>query len=167
MAFTMYQAAVPAFVNSLNGMTRVLDKAAPVVEARKIDQAVLLNLRLYPDMFPFSRQIQVASDTAKGAVARLAGIEIPKYEDTEATLAELKARIAKTVDFVRSVKAEQFEGAAERRVVIPTRQADLEFNGADYLTTFALPNFYFHVVTAYDILRHIGVEIGKRDFLNR
>ena len=166
MAFTMYQASVPVFVKSLNGMTRVLDKAAPFVEARKIDPAVLAGLRLYPDMLPFARQIYIATDNAKGAVARLAGVDIPKYEDTETTLPEFKARVAKTVAFVQSIKPEQLEGSEDRTVVLPVGPNKLEFKGADYLTTFALPNFTFHVVTAYDILRHIGVEIGKRDYLN-
>ncbi|HVO16053.1 MAG TPA: DUF1993 domain-containing protein [Alphaproteobacteria bacterium] len=167
MAFSMYQASVPVFVKYLGGMTRVLDKAAPMIEARKIDPAVLAGLRLYPDMLPFNRQIQIASDNAKGPVARLAGIDIPKYEDTETTIAEFKARIAKTIAFVESVKPAQLEGSEDRTVVIPVGQGKLEFKGADYLTTFALPNFFFHVTTAYNILRHIGVEIGKRDYMNR
>ena len=167
MALSMYQASVPVFVQYLNGLSRVLDKAAPVVEARKIDPAVLAGLRLYPDMLPFARQIQIAADNAKGAVARLAGIDIPKYEDTETTLAEFKARVAKTIDFVQGVKAAQIEGSEDRTIVLPIGQNKIEFKGADYLTTFALPNFFFHVVTAYDILRHIGVEIGKRDYMNR
>jgi hypothetical protein len=167
MAFSMYQASVPVFVTYLKGMTRVLDKAAPVVEARKIEPAVLAGLRLYPDMLPFGKQVQIASDNAKGAVARLAGIDIPKYEDTETTLAEFKARVAKTVAFVESVKPAQLDGSEDRTIVLPIRQGTLEFTGADYLTTFALPNFFFHVTTAYNILRHIGVEIGKRDYMNR
>lgn len=167
MAFSMYQASVPVFVKYLGGMTRVLDKAAPMVEARKIDPAVLAGLRLYPDMLPFAKQIQIASDNAKGPVARLAGIDIPKYEDTETTIAEFKARIAKTVAFIESVKPAQLEGSEDRTIVLPIGQNKLEFKGADYLTTFALPNFFFHVTTAYNILRHIGVEIGKRDYMNR
>jgi len=167
MALSMYQASVPVFVKYLNGMTRVLDKATPLIEARKIDQAVLAGLRIYPDMLPFSRQIQIASDNAKGPVARLAGIEVPKYEDTETTIAEFKARIAKTIDFVKSVKPAQIEGSEDRTIVLPVGQNKIEFKGADYLTTFALPNFLFHVTTAYNILRHIGVEIGKRDYMDR
>lgn len=167
MAFSMYQASVPVFVKYLGGMTRVLDKAAPMVEARKIDPAVLAGLRLYPDMLPFAKQIQIASDNAKGPVARLAGIDIPKYEDTETAIAEFKARIAKTVAFIESVKPAQLEGSEDRTIVLPIGQNKLEFKGADYLTTFALPNFFFHVTTAYNILRHIGVEIGKRDYMNR
>ena len=165
MSLSMYQASVPVFVQYLKGLSRVLDKAAPVVEARKIDQAVLLDTRLYPDMLPLARQVQIASDNAKGCVARLAGQEVPKYEDNEATLANLKARIAKTVDYVQSVKREAIDGSADRTVVLPMRQGTMEFKGADYLTTFALPNFFFHVTTAYDILRHNGVELAKRDFM--
>jgi hypothetical protein len=167
MALSMYQASVPVFVKYLNGMTRVLDKATPLIEARKIDQAVLAGLRIYPDMLPFARQIQIASDNAKGPVARLAGLEVPKYEDTETTIAEFKARIAKTVDFVKSVKPAQIDGSEDRTIVLPVGQNKIEFKGADYLTTFALPNFFFHVTTAYNILRHIGVEIGKRDYMDR
>jgi hypothetical protein len=167
MALSMYQASVPVFVKYLNGMSRVLDKAAPLVEARKIDPAVLAGLRLYPDMLPFAKQIQIASDNAKGPVARLAGIDVPKFEDTETTLSEFKARIAKTIDFVQSVKPAQLEGSEDRTIVLPVGQNKIEFKGADYLTTFALPNFFFHVTTAYNILRHIGVEIGKRDYMYR
>jgi hypothetical protein len=166
MSLSMYQASVPVFVQYLKGLSRVLDKAAPLVEARKIDQAVLLGTRLYPDMFPLVRQVQIASDNAKGCVARLAGQEAPKYEDNEASLAELQARIAKTLDYVQSVKREAIEDSADRTVVLQMRQGSMEFKGADYLTTFALPNFFFHVTTAYDILRSLGVEIGKRDFMN-
>ena len=166
MSLSMYQASVPVFVQYLKGLSRVLDKAAPMVEARKIDQAVLLNTRLYPDMFALARQIQVASDTAKGCVARLAGQEPPKYEDNEASLAELKARIAKTIDYVQSVKREQIDGSEERQIVLQMRAGTMEFKGANYLTTFALPNFFFHATTAYDILRSLGVDIGKRDFMN-
>ncbi|HEX7008134.1 MAG TPA: DUF1993 domain-containing protein [Alphaproteobacteria bacterium] len=167
MSLSMYQASVPVFVQYLNGLSRVLQKAAPLVEVRKIDQAVLLNTRLYPDMFPLVRQVQIAADTAKGCAARLAGQQVPQHEDNEASLADLQARIAKTIAFVESLKPEQFDGSEERAISLPMRQGTLEFKGADYLTTFALPNFFFHVTTAYDILRHLGVEIGKRDFMNR
>jgi uncharacterized protein len=167
MSLSMYQASVPVFVQYLKGLSRVLDKAAPLIEARKFDQAALLGTRLYPDMLPFAKQIQIASDNAKGAVARLAGVDIPKYEDNETSLAELKARITKTLAFVESIKPAQIEGSADRTIVLPIGPNKVEFKGADYLTTFALPNFYFHVTTAYNILRHIGVEIGKRDYMNR
>ena len=167
MAFSMYQASVPLFVRYLNGMSRVLDKAAPFVEARKIDPAVLAGLRLYPDMLPFARQIQIATDNAKGCTARLAEVDIPKYEDTETTLLEFKARIAKTLAFVQGIKPAQIEGSEDRTIVLPVGPNKVEFKGAEYLTTFAIPNFLFHVVTAYDILRHIGVEIGKRDYMDR
>ena len=167
MAFSMYQASVPLFVRYLNGMSRVLDKAAPFVEARKIDPAVLAGLRLYPDMLPFARQIQIATDNAKGCTARLAEVDIPKYEDTETTLPEFKARIAKTLAFVQGIKPAQIEGSEDRTIVLPVGPNKVEFKGPEYLTTFAIPNFLFHVVTAYDILRHIGVEIGKRDYMDR
>jgi hypothetical protein len=167
MSLSMYQASVPVFVQYLKGLSRVLGKAGPLVEARKIDQAALLDTRLYPDMLPLARQVQIASDNAKGTVARLAGQEVPKDEDNEASLTELEQRVARTIDFVQGVKREQIDGSEDRTVTLPIGQNKIEFKGADYLTTFALPNFFFHVTTAYDILRHIGVEIGKRDYMNR
>jgi len=161
----MYQASAPRFANTLGNLAAILDKAQAHCEARKIDPLVLTSARLYPDMFPFSRQVQIACDTAKGAVARLAGAEIPKYEDTERTFEELKARIAKTVDFVRSVKAERIDGSEEKEIVLPMRSGERRYTGLQYLLGHAVPNFYFHVTTAYAILRHNGVEIGKQDYL--
>jgi len=161
----MYQASAPRFVNMLNNLSALLDKAQAHAEARKIEPAALTAFRLYPDMFPLTRQVQIACDAAKGAVARLAGVDIPKHEDTEQTFADLKARIAKTVEFIRSVPASKVEGSEERAVTLKLRGQDTTFKGADYLLGFAWPNFYFHVTTAYNILRHNGVEIGKRDFL--
>ncbi len=161
----MYQASVPRFAAMLENLAAILDKAHAHCEARKIDPIALTAFRLYPDMFPFTRQVQIACDTAKGAVARLAGVEVPKHEDTEQTFAELKARIAKTLDFIRSVGAARIDGSEEREVVIRLRGQDTRFRGLQYLQNFAWPNFYFHVATAYVILRHNGVELGKRDFL--
>ncbi len=161
----MYQASAPRFANTLGNLSAILDKAQAHCDARKIDPLVLTGFRLYPDMFPFSRQVQIACDTAKGAVARLAGVEIPKHEDTERTLAELKARIAKTLDFVQSVKPERLAGTEEKEIVLQMRSGERRYAGLQYLLGHAMPNFYFHVTTAYNILRHNGVELGKRDYL--
>ena len=163
----MYQASAPRFVNTLGNLAAILDKAQAHCDARRIDPLVLTGYRLFPDMFPFSRQVQIACDTAKGAVARLAGAEIPKHEDTERTLAELKARIAKTVDFVQSVKRERVDGAEDKEIVLQMRSGERRFTGLQYLLGHALPNFYFHVTTAYNILRHNGVELGKQDYLGK
>ena len=133
--------------------------------AKKIDPLVLTASRLYPDMLPFMRQVTIACDTAKGAVARLAGVEIPKHEDVEKTLEELKARIAKTVAFVETFKPAQLEGSEEKTIVLKLGSREVTFKGMQYLLGYAHPNFYFHVVTAYDILRHNGVELGKRDYI--
>ncbi len=165
MKISMYQASAPRFVNTLGNLSALIDKAAAHCEGRKIDPAALTAARLYPDMFPFSRQVQIACDTAKGAVARLAGMEVPKHEDSEKTFEELKARIAKTVAFVQSVKPGQVDGSEERDIHLKLGKLEVTWKGLQYLCGFALPNFYFHVATAYDILRHNGVEIGKRDYI--
>ena len=165
MPISMYQASAPRFANTLNNLSAILDKAQAHAEAKKIDPAVLLASRLYPDMFPLVRQIQIASDSAKGPVARLAGVEVPKYEDTEETIPELKARIARTIDFVSSFKAAQIDGTEDKDIHLKLGSREVDWKGMQYLLGFALPNFYFHVVTAYDILRHNGVEIGKRDYI--
>ena len=165
MTISMYQASAPRFVNMLSNLSAVLDKAAAHAEAKKIDSLVLTAARLYPDMLPLTSQVRIACDNAKGAVSRLAGVEIPKHEDTEQSFAELKARIAKTITYVQTIKPAQIDGSEEREVVLKLRGTDVKFNGMQYLLGFALPNFYFHVVTAYDILRHNGVEIGKRDYI--
>ena len=164
---TMYQATVPALLQTLNAMAKILDKAAADAEARKIDPAVLLGYRLAPDMFNLTRQVQLVTDFAKGTVARLAGQEVPKYEDTEKTIPELKARIAKTIAYVQSFKPQALDGSETRDVTIPVGGQPKTFKGQDYLVNVALPNFYFHATTAYDILRHCGVQIGKGDFLDR
>jgi hypothetical protein len=165
MTISMYQASVPIFVRMLNNLGAILDKGKAHAQARKIDAHVLPASRLIADMFPLSRQVQIASDHAKGAVARLAGVEIPKYEDDEQTIEELQARIAKTVAFVGKFTAAEIDGSEEREIVVAMRSGEQRFKGMDYLLGFAIPNFYFHVVTAYDILRQNGVEVGKRDFL--
>jgi hypothetical protein len=165
MPLSMYQASVPAFVRMLTNLQAILDKAAAHVAARKIEPAVLLNTRLYPDMFPLVRQVQLAADFAKGAGARLAGSEVPKYPDSEASFEELKARIAKTIDFLKGLKPTQIDGSEGREITLPIGGESLAFKGQAYLINFALPNFYFHITTAYAILRHCGVEIGKRDFI--
>jgi len=165
MAISMFQASAPRFANTLNNLSAILDKAKAHAEARKIDESVLTASRLYPDMLPLTSQVQIASDTAKGALARLAGVEIPKYEDSERTFDELKARIAKTVEFVSSFKPAQVDGTEDKALTIKLGTREVNWNGMQYLLGFALPNFYFHVATAYDILRNNGVEVGKRDFI--
>ena len=165
MPITMYQASAPRFANILRNLSAILDKAQAHAEAKKIDPAALTQARLYPDMFALVRQVQIACDTAKGAVARLAGLEVPKHEDTEQTFAELKARIAKTLDFVESAKPAQLDGAEEKEITLKMRGQDVKYKGLQYLLGHAYPNFYFHVTTAYNILRHNGVELGKRDYI--
>ena len=165
MTISMYQASAPRFVNILKNLSAILDKAQAHAEARKIDAAALTAFRLYPDMLPLTRQVQIACDAAKGAVARLAGVEVPKHEDTEQTFAELKARIAKTVAFIKTIKPAQIDGTEDREIALKIGGNDMKFKGMQYLLGFAVPNFYFHVTTAYDILRHNGVEIGKKDYL--
>jgi len=165
MPISMYEASAPRFTNMLNNLSAVLDKAQAHAEAKKIEPAVLLGCRLRPDMFTLTRQVQVACDNAKGAVARLAGVEVPKHEDTEQSFADLKARIAKTIDFVASFKPAQIDGTEEKEIHLKLGPLDVKWKGMQYLLGFALPNFYFHVVTAYDILRHNGVDVGKRDYI--
>lgn len=167
MRISMYQASVPVFLRSLGSLSAILDKAAAHAEARKIDPAVLVAGRLYPDMFPFSKQVQIATDHAKGAAARLAGVEVPTWPDNETSFPELKARVQKTIDYLKGFGAGQIDGSDEAQIVLKIRDHSLEFKGAEYLLAFAMPNFYFHVTTAYAILRHNGVEIGKRDFLGQ
>jgi len=165
MNISMYQASAPRFVNMLTNLSAILDKAQAHAEAKKIDPAALTAYRLFPDMLPMTRQVQIACDNAKGAMARLSGVEIPKYEDTEKTFAELKARIARTIAFVQSFKPAQIDGSEDRDVTLKLGGKETTFKGMQYLLGFALPNFYFHVMTAYNILRHNGVEIGKSDYI--
>jgi len=165
MPLTMYQASVPALLTTLKASATMIDKAEADAAQRKYDPAVLLTVRLAPDMFPLSRQFQLVSDFAKSTAARLAGVEVPRYEDKEASFADIKARLAKTAAYVESFKPEAIDGSETRDVTIPIGGQPRTYKGLDYLLTFALPNFYFHATTAYDILRHCGVPLGKRDFL--
>jgi len=165
MSLSMYDATVPVFLQMLNNLSAILDKAEADAMNRKIDPEVLLNYRLAPDMFPFVRQIQIATDLAKGAAARLAGVEVPKHDDTEKTCADLKARITNTATFVQSIQPGDIDGSESRDITLTLGEHTLSFKGQPYLLHFVLPNFYFHCTTAYDILRHCGVELGKRDFI--
>jgi hypothetical protein len=165
MAVSMSQISVPVFVRRLNGLAACLKKAQAHYSARGYDEASLLAYRFYPDMFSFARQVQVATDHAKGCTAMLAGAEAPKYEDNEKSLAELVARVEKTVAWLESVKPAQLDGSETRDVTVRTRDRELNMKGIDLLLHRSMPNFYFHVTTAYNILRHNGVEIGKRDFM--
>ena len=165
MQISMYQASVPVFVRMLDNLARILELAVQYAEEKKIDPSVLINARLAPDMYPLSRQVQIATDMAKGCAARLAGLEVPVYEDNEATFPELLARIAKTVAFVQSVSAAKIDGSEERQVALKLRNQEVSFLGQPYLVHFVLPNFYFHITTAYAILRHNGLAIGKKDFI--
>jgi hypothetical protein len=165
MIISMYQASVPRFVNILGNLSNILDKAQAHVDAKKIDTATLTNYRLFPDMLPMTTQVQIACDTAKGVVARLAGVEIPVFEDNEKTLADLKARIAKTVAYIQTVTPAQIDGTEDKEIVIKRGDKETRYNGMQFLLGHAVPNFYFHVTTTYNILRHNGVEIGKRDYL--
>ena len=163
---SMHAASAPAFAKMLGNMLTWLEAAKAHAETKKFSTDVYLTLRLAPDMLPFTKQIQIASDAAKGCVARLGGQEIPKYEDNETTLDELAERIKKTREFVLSVPAEAFAGSEEREIVIPRRSGEpLKFDGSTYLRHFALPNFYFHATTTYALLRHAGVPLGKSDYL--
>ena len=161
----MYQASIPVFIRMLGNLSTILDKALAHAEAKKIDPAIFINARLTPDMFPLSRQVQIATDMVKGCAARLAGIEVPSYEDNETTFADLQARIAKTVAFLQSVSDGQINGSEERTVTLKLRDKEVNFIGQPYLLDFVLPNFYFHITATYAILRHNGVEIGKMDYL--
>jgi uncharacterized protein len=165
MSLSMYQASVPGFLQFLGGLSKVLEKAAAHAEAKKIDPSVLLNARLFPNMFTLARQVQIATDHAKGSVARLAGVEVPNFPDTETSFSELQTRISKTIEFVKSFKPEQINGSEDKEIVLILGTYKMNFQGHVYLLQFALPNFYFHATTAYDILRHNGIEIGKIDFM--
>jgi len=165
MSLTMYQASVPVFIRMLTNLSAVLKKGEAHAQTKKIEPAVLTGARLAPDMFPLVRQVQIATDQVKGCAARLAGMEVPKYEDNEQSFADLYARIDKTMAFLKSVKAEQINGSEDRNVQLPVRDKTLTLKGLDYLFERVYPNFFFHVTTAYAILRHNGVDIGKGDFL--
>ena len=165
MALTMHEISVPAFKQTLGALSAILVKAAQYAASRQIDADVLTGARLYPDMFPFYKQIHIATDQAKGCVARLAGLDIPRYDDSETSFDGLQSRIAKTVAFIDSVGPEQINGSEDKDIVLQVHDLKLEFKGKAYLLKWVLPNFYFHATTAYDILRHNGLDIGKRDFL--
>ncbi|CAG1018844.1 hypothetical protein BURC_03666 [Burkholderiaceae bacterium] len=165
MSISMHSASVPVFVRMLGNLLDWLDKAEAHAAAKKFDASVLLGTRLAPDMLPFTKQIQIACDAAKFGVARLAGAEAPKFEDNEATLEELRERVRKTIAYVRSVPASQIDGTEDKDVVVPRRDGSLTLKGEPYLKHFVLPNFYFHITTAYALLRHNGVELGKGDYL--
>jgi len=163
----MYDASLPLFIRMLGNLSAILHKAEAYAAERKIEPGVLLNARLAPDMYPLVRQVQIASDGVKGCAARLAGIDIPSYADSESSFAELQARIAKTQAFLGSVTAAQLEGSEGKSITLNFPGTELKFTGQEYLLHFVLPNFYFHLTTAYAILRHNGLDIGKMDFLGR
>ncbi len=165
MTISMYRASAPVFLQMLPALSACLDKAQSFATAKKIDPSVLLQARLAPDMFALTKQVQIATDFAKGTVARLAGVEPPKYEDNETTIEQLKARIAKTVDFIKEFKPAQIDGSEDRDISLMLGGQARNFKGENYLVGFALPNFYFHATTAYAILRHNGVELGKGDYM--
>lgn len=165
MSISMYQASVPRFVNILGNLANILDKAQAHVDAKKLADATLTGYRLFPDMLPMATQVQIACDTAKGVVARLAGLEIPVFDDSEKTLADLKARVVKTIAFIQTVTPEQIDGTEDKDIVTKRGEKETHYKGVQFLLGHAVPNFYFHITTAYNILRHNGVEIGKRDFL--
>ena len=165
MSISIYDVSIPMLTRGLTNMSAILDKAAAHAAAKKFDSAVLTQTRLFPDMHPLVRQVQIACDTAKGGAARLAGIEVPKHEDTEVTFADLKARIAKTLEFVKSVNAAQMKDAESRAIELKFPGGTWKFTGIAYLTDFVLPNFYFHSTVVYALLRKAGVEVGKGDFL--
>ena len=165
MPLSMYQASVPVFLHHLHNLQAILTKAEQHADARAEGPSVLLDARLAPDMYPLTRQVQIVSDTSKGSAARLADLEAPSFPDTETTFAELRDRLAKTIAFLESVPAEKVDGSEEREVVLRVRGSEIRFTGQSYLLQFGLPNFFFHVTTAYAILREQGVPLGKLDFL--
>ena len=165
MTISMYKASVPVFVKGLTNLKALLEKAAAHAQAKKIDETVFAGARLYPDMLPLTGQVQIATDFARGTTARLAGVEMPKWDDNEKTLAELIARVDKTLEYVKPFTAAQIDGSEGKEITRTLRGQPRTFTGLNYLLQFALPNFYFHSTTAYALLRHNGVEIGKMDFL--
>ncbi|HUI60367.1 MAG TPA: DUF1993 domain-containing protein [Steroidobacteraceae bacterium] len=165
MKISVYALSVDVFTSTLGNLSAILEKGAAHAAARKFDPAVLVGSRLAPDMFPLSRQVQIACDLAKNSVARLAGQEPPRFEDNEKTIDELRSRIARTVDYIKSIPASAVDGSEDRDIKVPAGERTLEFKGLAFLQRWAIPNLFFHVTTAYNILRHNGVDIGKRDFL--
>jgi hypothetical protein len=167
MTISMYQASAPRLINSMRNLSTILDKTQAYIDAKKIDPAALLQFRLFPDMLNLTRQIQIASDTAKGVVARLAGVDIPTYEDNETSVAELQARIAKTIAFIEGFTPAQIDGTEDKAIVTKRGDKETHYTGMQFLLGHAIPNVYFHVSIAFAILRHNGVEIGKRDYLGK
>jgi hypothetical protein len=167
MTISMYQASVPVCIRSLKNLIGILEKGVTYAESKKIDQHVLVNSRLFPDMFPLSTQVQIASDIARRGAAQLAGTEAPKFEDNETTLPELIDRVQKTISYLDTLKPEQIDGSEDKTITIKQGDKSLSFQGLPFLLYFVLPNLYFHVTTTYDILRHCGVELGKKDFLGK
>lgn len=167
MSLSMYQASIPVFIRMLGNLTEILKKAEAYADSKKIDHAVFINARLAPDMFPLVRQVQITTDSVKGCAARLAGAELPSYADTETTFAELYARINKTIEFIKTFTAAQIDGTEDKQIKLKVGPRELEFKGQSYLLNFAIPNFYFHLMAAYAIIRHNGVDIGKMDYLGK
>jgi uncharacterized protein len=165
MTISMYKASAPIFLQFLNSLSAVLDKAAAHAEEKKIDPSIFVSMRLYPDMFSLARQVRQATTHAVGACARTAGVEPPALPEAEATFADLKSRIAAAISFIETLEPEQIDGSEDRHITLTTAAGTREFNGQTYLLNFCLPHFYFHVTTAYDILRHAGVPLAKRDFM--
>lgn len=167
MAISMYQTSIPVFTRMLNNLIAIMEKAAAHCEAKKIDPAVLISCRLYPDMFAFAKQIQIAADAAKNGAAYLAGAEAPKFDNTEQSFPDLIERVKQTIAFLNNFKSEQIDGTEEKEIIIPRGDSTLTYRGQEYLLNRVLPNLFFHITTAYDILRHNGVELGKRDYLGK
>lgn len=165
MTISMYQASVPAFIRALNNLAAILEKGAAYAQARKIEESVLLNSRLFADMFPLVRQVQIATDTARSGAGRLAGVDFPSYEDKESTFQELGLRIRNTIGFLETLRPAQIDGGEDKTISWQSRSSTKSMLGLPYLMNHLLPNVHFHVTTAYNILRHNGVEIGKKDFL--
>jgi hypothetical protein len=163
----MYQASVPRILNMLTNLSHLLDKAQTHIDAKKLNESALTQFRLYPDMFPLVRQVQIACDTAKGVVARLAGVDIPVDEDSEVSIADLKQRIAKTSAFIQGFSASQINGTEDKDIITKRGDKETHYKGMQFLLNHAMPNVYFHITVAYAILRHNGVEIGKRDYLGK
>lgn len=167
MTISMFQASVPPIIRSLHNLIAILEKGAAHAEAKKIDPAVLINSRLYPDMFPLGKQVQIATDVTRRGVARLAGTEAPAMEDNETTFPEFIDRIEKTISYLKTLTPSQIDGSEQKTIILPMGKESMTFEGMPYLIYFILPNLYFHVTTAYNILRHSGVELGKMDFLGK
>jgi hypothetical protein len=165
MTISMYQASAPRFIHVLKNLSAILDKTQAHIDAKKLDATAFTLFRLFPDMLNLTRQIQIATDTAKGLVGRLAGVEIPVYEDNEQSIADLQLRIAKTITFIEGIKPEQIDGTEDKDIITKRGDKETHYKGLQFLLAHAIPNVYFHVTTAYNILRHNGVEIGKRDYL--